>query len=263
MASFGEFGTSSYVSEESHARMVVLFQELESGTGHASSMTKSKRLSLIQTSAILGVFPSTPCTVNKDVTARGVLADVIEKGEYACHRCDNPACSNPWHLFVGSSQENRIDGSLKRVTGSPSRMDQLLAVGVEFYGWLILAHDKRDTRRVRHLACGTEQSVRVLHWAYNPLGYKCAHCVPKSNRGRPKRGDTRIRRRRKKVILTERCLTRITECDWKELDSLRVWCVCSACGSRRVCNKEARGFFPCMTCETARLETSVLKSSLR
>lgn len=33
----------------------------------------------------------------------------IEKGKVVCHRCDNPPCCNPDHLFIGSIQDNKDD----------------------------------------------------------------------------------------------------------------------------------------------------------
>lgn len=39
---------------------------------------------------------------------------VLFKPEYyACHRCDNPGCINPEHLFLGNGQDNNTDKSLK------------------------------------------------------------------------------------------------------------------------------------------------------
>jgi hypothetical protein len=68
-----------------------------------------------KTSAGYGVFhPVHGLTMGAH---RLALADKIGRplasDEFACHRCDNPPCCNPDHLFIGSHSENMADMTAK------------------------------------------------------------------------------------------------------------------------------------------------------
>lgn len=81
---------------------------------------------------------------------RGELAP----GQCVCHHCDNPACVNPEHLFIGTNAENHRDRAKKGRAGIALTLEQArdikreLAAGVSA---LVLAKRYGVTNRTIYL----------------------------------------------------------------------------------------------------------------
>jgi len=71
----------------------------------------------------------------------------IPKGAYVCHRCDNPACVRPEHLWLGSQAENLADMRAKGRHFSPFK-GQLQVGSLNRYAKLT----EDDVRAIRLMA---------------------------------------------------------------------------------------------------------------
>lgn len=60
----------------------------------------------------MGVGPS-QC-VNAHRVSWVIHFGEIPDGLFVCHKCDNPSCTNPEHLFLGTRQDNAYDMMIKK-----------------------------------------------------------------------------------------------------------------------------------------------------
>jgi len=95
---------------------------------------------------------------------RGPIPDGLE----VCHHCDNPECTNPEHLFIGTHKENFLDMAMKGRSGITSKINMEIAraIRVEYIG-------QRGQQRVLAIKYGLSQPmisaiVRNLQWKERP-----------------------------------------------------------------------------------------------
>lgn len=82
------------------------------------------------------------------------------KREQVCHRCDNPWCCNPEHLYLGSDKSNAVDRTQRERGYVPSSSQTHCKHGHPFSGdnLRVYVKDGYVTRRCR--ACGRDAQRR-------------------------------------------------------------------------------------------------------
>lgn len=117
------------------------------------------------------------------------LGRKLEPGEFALHRCDNPPCCNPDHLFPGSRADNMDDmvskGRSTRGTNSPfAKLDDAKV-------FAILKSTKGDTETALQFGCSREKVSTIRRgeaWTHvsRPANYQE---IAAARPGRGSRGE--------------------------------------------------------------------------
>ena len=89
---------------------------------------------------------------NKKMVRANRASYVIYKGEIphgmvVCHRCDNPPCVNPLHLFIGTDSDNQKDAVAKGRQAKAAKTH--CPQGHEYAGDNLYLHPKRKNRICR------------------------------------------------------------------------------------------------------------------
>ena len=115
-----------------------------------------------------------------------VFKGELEKGKVVCHKCDNPICCNPEHLFLGTCKENSQDCSKKgrntKGTWIPRKHNQETARNC-FEMW-------KSGMSILDISKELEMQFTTVYWATRryakSIGFDFSKHEVKTNKERPK-----------------------------------------------------------------------------
>ena len=96
----------------------------------------------------------------------------IPEGKYVLHRCDNPKCVNPNHLFLGSAKDNAQDMKSKNrhLPGEKNSMSVLTTKDVVAIRAMVDAGISQDS--IANRFCDSQMTIsrikRRLLWSHVP-----------------------------------------------------------------------------------------------
>lgn len=93
----------------------------------------------------------------------------IPKGMFICHRCDNPKCVNPEHLFVGTQKDNMHDASIK---GRTARGEMLHTAKLKERDIIKIRKLFANGKRVVEIAQKYDIKVRQIYSIVNKEAWK-------------------------------------------------------------------------------------------
>lgn len=85
----------------------------------------------------------------------------VPKGIYVCHRCDNPSCVNPEHLFLGTCADNLSDMRRKGRGSKPPRR------AGEQHSMAVLTEDR--VRTIRQSSLSSRQLADMFGVEYQTI----------------------------------------------------------------------------------------------
>lgn len=83
----------------------------------------------------------------------------LSKEDFVCHRCDNPSCANPSHLFIGNQLDNMRDAAAK------GRVRK----GVEHHGAKFTEDDIREILRLKKEGATVLQIAESFSFPYQTI----------------------------------------------------------------------------------------------